>query len=270
MRYYPEDELDWEEVESENKPRWMVEVLKKNPNYCSWGNHEDYMIVKGDGWNSPATLDSVEELWELDSYNELVNFYFLIDRDSENCNSCNGSGLNPATKQLDDDWYDFNRTGRKWCYNLTDIEVEALAKEGRINELMDGRCRYEEESNSWFTLSKDNKEWIETPTPEFPTAERVNDWAQKGMNHDSINRWICVEARAKHLGVYGKCETCEGRGFINTEEHFRLALQMWFLHPRKGASRGVLLRNIKQDEVETVIQYLKTARDRNAERFSKL
>ena len=27
--------------------------------------------------------------------------------------------------------------------------------------------------------------------------------------HDAINRWICVKARAKHLGIYGHCEHCE-------------------------------------------------------------
>jgi hypothetical protein len=49
-----------------------------------------------------------------------------------------------------------------------------------------------------------------------------------------------------------------------------LGLQMWFIHPRKGASRGVYLKEIREDEVKIVIDYLKEARNRNYERFSKL
>ena len=42
------------------------------------------------------------------------------------CEECEGSGLNKETKQLSDDWYDFDRTGRKWSNNITQNEVDAL------------------------------------------------------------------------------------------------------------------------------------------------
>ena len=49
-----------------------------------------------------------------------------------------------------------------------------------------------------------------------PWAEEVNA-AQHGQGsplggHDAINRMILVKARAKRLGVYGKCPHCKGRG----------------------------------------------------------
>jgi len=49
-----------------------------------------------------------------------------------------------------------------------------------------------------------------------------------------------------------------------------VALQLWILHPRKGASRGVYIKNIEENEVPEVIQYLKIAAERNSNRFSKL
>lgn len=66
-----------------------------------------------------------------------------------------------------------------------------------------------------------------------------------------------------------KGKHCEG-GFIYDEPEARVALQLWILHPRKGASRGVYIKNIEENEVSEVIQYLKSAAERNANRFSKL
>ncbi len=89
------------------------------------------------------------------------------------------------------------------------------------------------------------------------------------MGHDAINRWICVKARAKHLGIYGHCEHCEG-GIVYEEPKAKVALQLWYLHPRKGCSRGVYIEHIEQENLPEIFEYLKEARDRNAERFSKI
>jgi hypothetical protein len=45
---------------------------------------------------------------------------------------------------------------------------------------------------------------------------------------------------------------------------------LWVLHPRKGASRGIYIKNIEENEVEDVLKYLKQAAERNANRFSKI
>jgi hypothetical protein len=45
---------------------------------------------------------------------------------------------------------------------------------------------------------------------------------------------------------------------------------MWVLHPRKGCSRGVEVKNIKQNELPEIFKYLRSAADRNAERFGKI
>lgn len=245
IRYYPQDKYDWEEIEDMGlrKNDWKLNVLKKNPEYLGWGNYEDYMCSnKESGYGSPVELEDVDSLWELDDLNELVNFYFTIHRNSKECKYCDGTGLNALTKELEKSWYDFENKGTRWCDRITQDEVDALWDDGRLKGGFKSK----------------------------PTAEEVNQWERKGFGHDAINRAICVEQRAKKLGVWGYCSTCEGKGYNYTEDEAHLGLQMWFIHPRKGASRGVYLKNIEKNELEKVIKYLKEAKARNNERFSRL
>lgn len=72
------------------------------------------------------------------------------------------------------------------------------------------KCRLDEETGKWMGWIGEEQKEVEEP--EYPSADKVNEWNRTSMGHDSINQWICVEARAKHLGVYGKCEFCEGKG----------------------------------------------------------
>ena len=107
---------------------------------------------------------------------------FINPYDSQKCSLCDGSGLNPETKQIEDDWYDFAGTGRKWCYNITQNEVDALIKSNRLYDF-----------THRFTSGKGWKKIKPQPTV---TAEMVNEWSKRGMGHDSFNRMVCVEARA--------------------------------------------------------------------------
>ena len=91
MRNYPMDKYDLEELEKLNAKEWQIEILKKNPNYNCWGNYEDSMADKNGNWSSPIELNSVSELWGLDELNELVNFYFGIERKSHKCEYCEGT-----------------------------------------------------------------------------------------------------------------------------------------------------------------------------------
>lgn len=235
MRKYPTDDCDYKELKDLNAEGWQVEALKMNPDYVWWGNYEDYMMKDNQGWDGRVELKNINELWELDELNELINFYFELFRESKVCKECNESGYNEKTKEISDTYYDFEKTGKKWCYNLTKDEIEVLAnyrklsfKEAKQRSLQVGGC-------------------------------------------DALDRWLLIETRAKRLGVYGNCEVCNGKGYIYTEPKAKLALQMWFIHPRKGASRGVYLKEIKNNrELNMVIDYLIKARERNYARFSKL
>jgi hypothetical protein len=275
MRSYDEDEIEVLKAEP-----WQIDLLKLNPEYPHWGNYEDYMSG-GSGWSAPLEQEEWGNQFALDELNELVNFYFEIRRESHQCPHCEGSGSNPETKKLSDDWYSFgneqwirvdsNRrfNNKAWQYHLTDVEVKALVKAGRLSDLMDAWYRFDKDTNIWRKLV--NKEWQPCEEPTYPTPEAVNEWNKTGFGHDAINQWIAVRARAEHLGVYGNCEHCEnGSGIIYDEPFARVGLQLWYLHPRKGCSRGVYIKNIKEEDLPSVFNYLLEARERNSDRFGKI
>lgn len=90
------------------------------------------------------------------------------------------------------------------------------------------------------------------------------------FGHDAINRTLLVECRAKRLGIYGDCPTCQGHGNVFTQDTAVLNLQLWKLHPRKGASRGWYIRNIQQDQLPEIYRALRAAAERNAQRFARI
>jgi hypothetical protein len=166
MRTYPEDESDQKELARLNAEPWMVEQLKLNPEYVNWGPHEDYMGgTPGEGWRSPILKDTWQDLigkqpdepegfnegFTLDELNEVVHFYFHLDRPSIACEVCDQSGYNPATKELGETFYRRPRAGTEmsveelsnalifgrtdsllrpsepgWCHELTDEEIQYL------------------------------------------------------------------------------------------------------------------------------------------------
>jgi hypothetical protein len=237
------DKYDVKDLEKLNAEKWQIDCLKLNPEYVWWGNYEDYMTDDSSQWASPVEIESVDDLWELDDLNEVVNFYFEIIRENHECPICKGTGLNAETRELDRSWYDFEETGKRWCDKINQKEIDTLWDAGRLH------CDFKHK----------------------PTADEVNKLQKERHIHCAINRWICVETRAKSLGVYGYCNNngCV-EGYIYDSDKATLRLQMWVIHPRKGASRGVILKNIKKEDLPKVIKYLKDARKRNYDRFGKL
>ena len=173
---------------------------------------------------------------------------------SMECKSCERTGLNPATKKLNDDWYASDKdydwvylrekekrwNNAAWCNHITDIEVKALVKAGRLSDLMDKWYFWDESECKWFYLNKDRDkprnewQWVECEEPKMPNAELVNEWNRNGIGHDGINRWICVKARAEHLGVYGLCECCDGGEIWQSDEIKKLSEDWQRLDPPTG------------------------------------
>lgn len=264
MRQFPSSDDDRADLARLNAEPWMVECLRLNPKYTHWGPHEDYMTAKDAGWREPVFASTWAEFgpWTLSEMNEVVHFYFQVQRASNECEACSGSGLNPATHQISEDFYDFAHTGRRWCDAITQDECDALVKAGRLNDL--AGCKWDPEKREM------------TPPKRIVTAEDVNAANRAGAvgggfssgRHDAINRWILIDTRAKRLGVYGKCDVCEGRGYVFTEPAATLGLVLWVLHPRKGAARGVEIKSIGRDDLGAVMQFLSAAAERNAARFA--
>lgn len=254
MRSYNEtDEDDVQNIQDIKAQPWQVELLKMNPEYPFWGPHEDYMWVKGDGWNSPIEKDSWNDFkdWELDDYNECVNFYFELTRKSEDC-SC-GDGYHPDARSVVDSFYNHSApNGIGWKDKITEDEYQALVEQGRIS-FKDYRVPQEE--RVLMTLEEVNAE---------------NAPYGRGMGHDSINKYILIEARLKRLGIEHFCPICDGKAYNYVEDFATVNLVLWMLHPRKGASRGVEIKNITQEDLPEIFAFLREAAMRNANRFSKI
>lgn len=147
---------------------------------------------------------------------------------SQQCKSCEGSGINPATRKLENDWFGWGDLPDKWvyrengsryndnawCYHLEQDEVDALIDSNRLSDL--------------------TKEfipgigWVKKDPQYRPTADEVNKWAvESRLGHDAINRWICVKTRAERLGVYGLCECCNGEGQLWASDEVKKLQDGW-------------------------------------------
>jgi hypothetical protein len=247
MRNYDEsDENDVESLAELNAAPWQIDLLKVNPDYTGWGPHEDYMLTKqgSASWNSAVSVETWPAFkangWSLNNLNECVNFYFALNRESRPCATCQGEGIHPLAKPTVDAFYDFDEKGVRWCNNITEDENQALIDAGRHNVRQ--------------------------------TAAETNALNAKPSldSHDGINRWILVETRVKRLGLPLACEDCKGAGYIYTAPAAHVSLTLWWLHPRKGCSRGIEIQRIEQSDLPSIREFLTTAAERNAARFSRI
>ena len=131
------------------------------------------------------------------------------------CKVCDGSGSSPEIKKLSDDWYGFDNESKRWCHDITQDEVDALVEKGRLMDFTHVPINEEQREIVRQKKADGGNSWLPTDNGRKPTAEEVNEWSRKGMGHDSINRWICVETRAKRLGITPLvCSCCSGEGVL--------------------------------------------------------
>jgi hypothetical protein len=140
---------------------------------------------------------------------------YLNPYSPQECKPCGGSGVNPATKKISDDWYKHLRTDGKdgWQHHLEQADVDVLVA---ANRLMDF-------THTWIPEGG----WVRREDKYRPTVAEVNAWSRRGMGHDSINQWVCTEAKAKRLGVYGKCSICDGKGHYWCDEKYEKLSEEW-------------------------------------------
>jgi len=307
MRTFPGSDDDRKEVEELHVEPWMVDCLKLNPAYPHWGPHEDYMWKEGDGWDSRIIKESWKDFgpWDLNDYNEVVHFYFELHRSAKNCETCGATGYHPDALWLSESFYEasspfthptpdqvrierymhesfgspinkrihgkdsfpseevlmkYSPEFRKFCEVMRDgdgfwrdkldqSDVDALVAEGRLGIHADGK-------------------WTHVPR----IAADVNAEQHKGgiSGHDAINQHIVVGHRTQKYGIPRDCPDCNGTASIYTEEKGYLSLVLWMIHPRKGASRGIEVNRIQQEDLKGICKFLREGAQRNEERFRKV
>ena len=152
------------------------------------------------------------------------------------CKACDGSGSGPEYKRLSDDWYGFERPKSKWCYSITQDEVQALVDNGRLMDFTRVPRNNDQMEVVKKKVAEGGNSWLPEDNGYVPTAEEVNEWAKKGFGHDSINHWICVDARAKRLGITDKyCKVCDGEGSLWPDKKYaELAEEFEAVEPPSG------------------------------------
>lgn len=267
--YNPEDEDDQKDVQEQHIEPWMLKLLKMNPAYTGWGVGEDYMSThERTGWRQALSFPTWDDFsFQLDDLNELVNFHFEAWRPSKNCVDCTRIGYNPKTRRIHDTFYDFSKNGcshEGWHDKITLDELQLLLEKGR--------CWPNHEE--WVAFSQGLRPVLLATHELLDQVNRANGRQTRGSGlshmHDAIDRHILTKARAQRLGVYGLCEKCNGEGSVYTSENAQVGVTFWFLHPRKGCSRGVEIKSLRQEELPNVFSYLRKAAARNAERFSRI
>lgn len=305
-RFDATDEDDVKEAARLNAEPWMLELLAMNPSYVSWGPYEDYMAKgegkPGDGWDARVISPSWKEFgpFGLDDLNEVVNFYFEIERESERCAMCNGESVHPDGQWIANSFYPHSspftvpdegerqskaileRFGCKFDTGVlgrgTLPPDEVINRYGKpflefcVRTIENGGAWHdditEDEATELVKAGRGKLDKLLT-AEDFNDAERDRHRRRGFCGHDAINRWILIEQRCKRLGVPHSCPQCEGHGHTFTTPNAHVNLILWVLHPRKGCSRGVEVR-ITRANLPEVFAYLNEAAQRNAQRFSKI
>jgi len=146
-----------------------------------------------------------------------------------NCKLCDGSGYNPETKKLSDDWYTHLRNDGKegWSKYLEQEDVQALIDANRLWDFTRIPLTLEQEGIVKKRIASGENSWLPFNNGYIPSAKEVNEWSKRGFGHDSLNHHICVEARAKRLGFYGFCKLCKGKGHYWCDEKYEKLSEEW-------------------------------------------
>jgi hypothetical protein len=144
-----------------------------------------------------------------------VNPYNSIE-----CPYCNATGGSKEAQELENKWFNWDGPREKaWQHNLDEDDIKELIKNDRLKDLT-----YEFKDNKWVKI--ENK---------IITPEMVNEWSYKNFGHDAINRWICIKAKCKKMGVPERCKHCEGDGFIFANDKVKKLYKNWEkIEPPKG------------------------------------
>jgi len=185
-------------------------------------------------------------------WNGYVNPHYTAQK----CTACDGSGYSPRAKYLNDLWYGYvpfdpRSTGSEpfrpdhpaivelatrnvrfvsaaipreaqrladhfnagWIHHLSQDDVDAMIAAERLMDF----------THTW----KRGDGWKLKDPPYHPTAKEVNEWSLRGMGHDSINCWVCIEARCKREGVDPTCPECKGHGDIWPSEEAKHRYETW-------------------------------------------
>jgi hypothetical protein len=299
MRHAPKDDDDRKELAKLNAAPWQIGLLSLNPGYCHWGPHEDYMWNEKDGWDGRIIRPNWPKMEiQLDELNEVVNFHFDVLRATKTCETCQGRFYHPDAQWVSESFYRHSSPFHEANWESERVmqmlrrspEPPAIHSHNTYPD-EETLVRYKPEFRRFCEQMRDGDGgWIDKITQDevdaLVAAGRLRKnagglpWTPDTVNaaqhtrdfmehHDAINQSILVRRRCERFGIPVLCPTCDGDGTVFVEPEAHVALVLWLIHPRKGASRGVEIERIEREDLPVVFAFLKEAARRNAERFAK-
>lgn len=101
-----------------------------------------------------------------------------------------------------------------WSHHLDEHDVAALLKEGRLMDFTHTPRSDEQRKIVADKVASGGNSWLPESNGYVPTPAEVNEWSLSGFGHDSINCWICVDAKCKRLRYPRTCAACKGEGEV--------------------------------------------------------
>jgi len=121
----------------------------------------------------------------------------------------------------------YNYWKNQWSHNLIQADVDALVAANRLWDFTRVPLTEEQRETVRQKVASGGNSWLPEDNGYTPTAEEVNAWSLVGMGHDSLNQWVCVEARCKREGVELECRRCGGTGGLWPSEEAKRLYDEW-------------------------------------------
>lgn len=100
----------------------------------------------------------------------------------------------------------------QWSHHLIQADVDALLAAGRLMDFTHIPRTEEQREVVRKKMAVGGNSWLPENNGYVPSAAEVNAWSVTGFGHDSINQWVCTEARCERDGVPYACSVCSGSG----------------------------------------------------------
>lgn len=172
------------------------------------------------------------------------------------CQPCDGTGLSPDGRFLQDIWYGFSCSqlfGNFFGSNVLAVPSgPELTRRGFSKETVDAierarkfglktltRLSDKLEEEDILALVKANRLWDFTSTwsrehgwkvkdpPFIPTPDQVNAWSGQMFGHDSINCSVVIRNRCQRAGATYTCDICKGHGSVWASPEMERKSEEW-------------------------------------------
>jgi hypothetical protein len=116
-------------------------------------------------------------------------------------------------------------------------------------------------NNLGYDIDRYQKDVVEFLKKRYPGQDFKGPFGIASNEKHFAAKYICERDNIEFI-----CPHCDGDGSIDTGDSY-VKLNIWMAYPRKGRSIGIAIKNVSEDDVPDVYDYLNKARMYNAGLF---